>query len=146
MQYSYTQTGVLQRTVGTETYTLRTQLISVLEKNIQANVNPTTVLNDCVLWANTVSSLRGTGISYTDDVKVNFGKINAFVADTGSTTAKATFICKRIEGTSPEYLQFTLEDVTTAYLPTAFSGTLDNMSGVSNAIDKYIIVNAIIEK
>ena len=146
MQYSYTQTGVLQRTVGTETYRLRTQLISVLQKNVEASVNPTTILTECATWASVISSLRGTGISYTDDVKVNFGKINALVVTTASTSATATFICKRIEGTSPEYLQFTLESVTTANLPTAFSTMLDNMSGVTNAIDKYIIVNAIIEK
>ena len=146
MQYTYTQTGVLQRTVGDDTYKLRTQLISVLQRNVAASTTANTVLADCVNWAGLISSLRGAGITYTDDVKVQFSKANCFVADTQASEVTATFICKRIIGTSPEYLQFTLTNITTTNIATAFTTMLDSMSGVTNAINNYIIVNAIIDK
>lgn len=145
MQYSYTQSCSLLRTVDNETERLRTQFIHVSVKNRANNVVSSTVLTECENWANAVRGLTGTGISYDNDDEINFSRVTSSLVRTETDTVNITFICKRIEGSKPEFLQFTMTNVVIGNLPTAFVSTLDSMTGVANSINNYIIVNAIID-
>ena len=147
MQYSYTTSCSILRTVNNETTRLRNQFINVAVKNRAASVASSTVLNECIAWASRVRGLLGQGISYADDEEINFSRVNSIVSDDPDNTVNITFICKRINGTKPEFLQFTLEDassIVSTFL-TQYTTTLDGITGVTNSIDNYIIANAIID-
>lgn len=144
MQYTYSESCSLKRTVGTETERLRTQLISVLYKNVGSSTSDTTILNTCSTWANYIRGLRGSGISYDNDRKIHFASQNCFNND-DSQSIDVTFICKRISGSTTEWLQFAMLNVNSGNFATAFSDKLNAMTGLTDAIDKYIIVNAIID-
>lgn len=145
MQYSYTQSCSLLRTVDNETERLRTQFIHVSVKNRANNVVSSTVLTECEAWANRVKGLHGTGISFDDDEEINFSRVTSSIVRSDPDTINITFICRRIEGTKPEFLQFTMENVNALNFAGAFTDTLDSMTGVANSINNYIIVNAIID-
>ncbi len=146
MQYSYTQSCSLLRTVDNETERLRTQFIHVSVKNRANTVASANVLTECETWANAIKNIHGTGISYDNDEEINFSRVTSSLVRSETDTVNITFICRRIEGSKPEFLQFTIINATTTGIYTSFVSTLYDMTGGDNdSINNYIIVNAIID-
>ena len=145
MQYSYTQSCSLLRTIDNVTERLRTQFIHVSVKNRANSVLSATVLTECEQIANLVKSLVGANISYDNDEEINFSRVTSSLVRDETDSINITFICRRIDGTKPEFLQFTMKNVIAATLSADYPTELDGITGVQNSINNYIIVNAIID-
>lgn len=144
MQYTYSESCSLKRTVGTETERLRTQLISVLYKNVATATSAGTILTACTTWAGYIRDLKYSTYSYDNDRKIHFASQDCFV-NSDTQQVDITFICKRVTGGSSEWIQFALLNETAETLSSHFQTKLVQMAGDADAFQKYIIVNAIID-